>query len=45
MDCVAVGWLVWVALLVGGVAGWSVYEVFAVGWRLWVAVWVIELLF
>ena len=34
MDWVAVGWLVWVALLVGGVAGWSVCEVFAVGWQL-----------
>ena len=34
MDCVAVEWLVWVALLVGDVAGWSVYEVFAVGWLL-----------
>ena len=45
MGCVAVGWLVWVALLVGGVAGWSVCEVFAVGWQLWVAVWAIELLF
>ena len=31
--------------MVGGVAGWSVYEVFAVGWQLWVAVWAIELLF
>ena len=30
MDFVAVGWLVWVALLVGVVAGWSVCEVFAV---------------
>ena len=37
MDCVAVGWLEWVVLLVGGVVGWSVYEVFAVGWWLWVA--------
>ena len=45
MDCVAVGWLVWVELLVGSVAGWSVYEVFAGGWRLWVAVWAVELLF
>ena len=38
-------WLVWVALLVGGVAGCLVCEVFAVGWQLWVAVWAIELLF
>ena len=45
MDCVAIGWLVWVALPLGGVAGWSVCEVFAVGWQLWVAVWAIELLF
>ena len=45
MDCVAGGWLKWVVLLVDGVAGWSVYEVFAVGWRLWVAVVAIELLF
>ena len=45
MDCVAVGWLVWVALLVGGIAGWSVYEVFAGGWRLWAAVWAVGLLF
>ena len=45
MDCVAVGWLVWVALLVGDVAGWSVYEVFAVGWLLWAAVWAVGLLF
>ena len=45
MECVAVGWLVWVALLTGGVAGCSVCEVFAGGWRLWVAVWAVELLF
>ena len=38
MGCVAVGWLVWVVLLVGGVVGWSVCVVFAVGWQLWVAV-------
>ena len=37
MDCVAIGWLVWVALA-GGVAGCSVYEVLAGGWQLWVAV-------
>ena len=43
MDCVAIGWLVWVAL-VGGVAGCSVYEVLASGWQLWVAVWAIRLL-
>ena len=41
MDCVAVGWLVWVTLLVGDVVCWSV---FAVGWQLWVAVWAIKLL-
>ena len=45
MGCVALGWLVWVGLLVGGVAGWSVYEMFAVGWQWWVAVWVVALLF
>ena len=45
MDCVAVGWLVWVVLLVGVVAGWLVCVVFAIGWQLWVAVWSIELLF
>ena len=45
MDCVAVGWLAWVALLVGDVAGWLVYEVFAVGWLLWAVVWAVELLF
>ena len=45
MGCVAVGWLVWVALLVGGVAGGSVCEVFAGGWRLLVVVWAVELLF
>ena len=45
MGCVAVERLVWVALLVGVVAGWSVCVVFAVEWQLWVAVWVIELLF
>ena len=31
MDCVAVGWLVWVVLVVGGVVGWLVWEVFAGG--------------
>ena len=36
MDCVAVGWLVWVALA-GGVAGCSVLQ-------LWVAVWALKLL-
>ena len=45
MGCVAVGWLVWVAFLVGDVAGWSVCEVFAVGWLLRVAVWAVGLLF
>ena len=45
MDCVAVGWLVWVVLLVGVVAGWLVCVMFAVGWQLWVAVWSMELLF
>ena len=36
MDCVAVGWLVWVTLLlVGGAVFWSVYVVVAVGWQLW----------
>ena len=47
MDCVAVGWLAWVVLLVGVVAGWlvCVCVVFAIGWQLWVAVWSIELLF
>ena len=45
-DCVAVGWLVWVVLLVGVVAGWLVVcVVFAVGRQLWVAVWSIKLLF
>ena len=38
MDCVAVGWLVWVVLFVGVVVGWLVCVVFAVGWQLWVAV-------
>ena len=38
MDCVAVGWLMWVVLLVGVVAGWLVCVVFAVGWQLWVGV-------
>ena len=45
MDCVAVGWLVWVEWLVGGVAGWLVCVVFAIGLQLWVAVWSSELLF
>ena len=35
MDCVAVGRLVWVTLLVGDIVCWSVHEVFAVGWQLW----------
>ena len=34
MDCVAVGWLVWVVLVVGVVVGWLVCVVFAVGWQL-----------
>ena len=39
MDCVAVGWLVWVTLLlVGGAVFWSVYVVVAIGWQLWVIV-------
>ena len=38
MDCVAVGWLGWVVLLVGVVVGWLVRVVLAVGWQLWVAV-------
>ena len=37
MGCVAIGWLVWVALA-GGVAGCSVYEGLAGVWQLWVAV-------
>ena len=41
MDCVAIGWLVWV-VLVGGVAGCSVYEGLAGEWQLWVAVWAIK---
>ena len=45
MDCVAVGWLVWVLLLVGVVVGWLVCVVFAVWWQLWVAVWLMELMF
>ena len=32
MECVAVGWLVWVMLLVGVVAGWSVGGGFVIGW-------------
>ena len=35
MDCVAIGWLVWVTWLVGDVGIQSVHEVFAVGWQLW----------
>ena len=38
MDCAAVGWLVWIVLVVGGVVGWLVCVVFAVGWQLWVAI-------
>ena len=36
MDCVAVGWLVWVVLVVVVVVGWlvCVCVVFAVGWQL-----------
>ena len=34
MDCVAVGWLVWVVLVVVVVVGRLVCVVFAVGWRL-----------
>ena len=44
MDYVAVGWLVWVVLLVGVVVGWLVCVVFAVGWQL-VAVCSVVLLF
>ena len=44
MDCVTAGWLVWVALLVGGVAGCSVYEGLAGVLQLWVAVWAVRLL-
>ena len=44
MVCVAVGWLVWVMLLVGDVGIWSVREVFAVGWQLWGTVWAVGLL-
>ena len=36
MDCVTVGWLVWVTLLlIGGAVSWSVHGVVAVGWQLW----------
>ena len=45
MDCVAVGRLVWVTLLVGDVVCWSVPGVFAVGWQLWGAMWATGLLF
>ena len=35
MDCVAVGWLVWVTLLlIGGAVSWSVHGMVA-GWQLW----------
>ena len=34
MDCVAVGWLVWVVLVAVVVVGWLVCVVFAVGWQL-----------
>ena len=45
MDCVAVGWLVWVVLVaVVVVVGRLVCVVFAVGWQL-VAVWSVGLLF
>ena len=38
MDCVAVGWLVWVVSFVVGVfVGWLVCVVCAVEWQLWVA--------
>jgi hypothetical protein len=40
MVCVAVGWLVWVTLLlIGGAMSWSVPEVVAVGWQLWGTAW------
>ena len=45
IDCVAVGRLVWVVLLVGVVAGWLVCVVFAGGWRLWAAVCAVGSLF
>jgi hypothetical protein len=36
MDCVAVGWLVWVTLfLVGVVVSRSLHGVVAVEWQLW----------
>ena len=34
MECVAVGWLVWVVLVAFVVVGWLVCVVFAVGWQL-----------
>ena len=34
IDCVAVGWLVWVVLVAVVVVGWLVCVVFAVGWQL-----------
>ena len=34
MDCVAVGWLVWVVLVVVVVVGWLVCVVFVVRWQL-----------
>ena len=43
MACVAIGWLVWVALA-GGVAGCSGYEGLAGVLQLWVAVWAMKLL-
>ena len=43
MGCVAIGWLVWVALA-GGVAGCSVYEGLAGVLQVWVAVWAMTLL-
>ena len=36
MVYMAVGWLVWVTLLVGDVCFWSWFMVVAVGWKLWV---------
>ena len=44
MICVAVGWLVWVMVLVSDVGIRSVREVFAVGWQFWGIVWVVGLL-
>ena len=44
MICVAVGWLVWVMVLVSDVGIRSVRDVFAVGWQLWGIVWAVGLL-